>query len=427
MSKGLYALGVLAFAALVSYFLLGAIFTISGLLLIAAVTLTIKGYSKKYGGGIPFPSQKTAKIAGPALLAYAVLSLGIFGFPAVFPSIDNVLGMFGGTTASVIGPPVTEQQVTASTAACSAALSPEEKDAVATVTLDAFDVEALAGRSSAVDLQTNCRMYANTNSGSYTASADTAAGSVTTVWKPGDTAFIYCGGTFAEIGYYADPVEGECIDSIAKHVSWDVHAITTAASGVDMVVYDDAHTVLTAAGNTTTADYDITLGASQEKKIYVKLTESVAVKSFNLMAFATASLNDIDYVKPESSTGMVQKLAPKWLKDVEVGDETNIQNQTTDYDVYYLAQPVLLKQWQSVEYPFTVKAKTTDPAETANVFSTMDAAIICAIDGTYHQGSDGKEYLDIQDHITDTEANVGYVEVVFDPVGGYECSVLEGQ
>jgi hypothetical protein len=427
MSKGLYALGVLAFAALVSYFLLGAIFTISGLLLIAAVTLTIKGYSKKYGGGIPFPSQKTAKIAGPALLAYAVLSLGIFGFPAIFPSIDSVLGMFGGTTASVIGPPVTEQQVTASTAACSAALSPEEKDAVATVTLDAFDVEALAGKSSAVDLGDDCRLYANSNTGTFTPSADTAAGSVTTVWKPGDTAFIYCGGTFAEIGYYADPVEGECIDSIAKHVSWDVHAITTAASGVDMVVYDDAHTVLTAAGNTTTADYDITLGASQEKKIYVKLTESVAVKSFNLMAFATASLNDIDYVKPESSTGMVQKLAPKWLKDVEVGDETNIQNQTTDYDVYYLAQPVLLKQWQSVEYPFTVKAKTTDPAETANVFSTMDAAIICAIDGTYHQGSDGKEYLDIQDHITDTEANVGYVEVVFDPVGGYECSVLEGQ
>jgi len=427
MSKGLYALGVLAFAALVSYFLLGAIFTISGILLIAAIAMTIKGYSKKYGSGIPFPSQKTAKMAGPALLVYAVLSMGLFGFPAFLPSIENALGMFGGTTASVIGPPVTEQQVSASTAACAAGLAPEERDAVATVTLDAFDVEALAGRSAAVDLGDDCRLYANSNTGTFTPSADTAAGSVTTVWKPGDTAYIYCGGTVTEIGYYADPVEGACIDSIAKHISWDAHAITTAATGIDMVVYDDAHTVLTAAGNTTTADYDITLGASQEKKIYVKLTQSVAVKSFNLMAFATASMNDIDTVKPEASTGMIQKLAPKWLKDVAVGDENNNGNTTTDYDVYYLAQPVLLKQWQSVEYPFTVKAKSSDPAETANVFSTADDAIICAIDGTYHQGSDGREYLDIHDHITDTEANVGYVEVVFDPVGGYECSVLEGQ
>lgn len=423
--KGWYAIGIAALAFIVTtYVLKQPLMSLVGILAFAGIIFAFKGFSKKYGSGIPIPkSPKTAQMLAAITLGVAIIGGGAaaFGFPQ-YVDINGVLGGLGATSATLAAP-VTEQQVTASTAQCSAALSPEEKDAVATVTLNAFDVEALAGRSSAVDLTTSCRLYANSNSGSYTPSADTSAGSVTTVWKPGDTAYIYCGGT----SYYSDPVEGVCVDSIAKHIDWDVHAITTAATGVDMTVYDDAHTALTAAGNTTTADYDLTLGASEEKLIYVKVKQAIAVKSFNLMAFATASMNNIDYAKPAASAGMTQKLAPKWLKDVSVGDEDNHGNTTTDYDVYYLPQPILLKQWQSVEYPFTVKAKSTDPAETASVFSTSSNAIICAIDGTYSPGSDGREYLDIHNHQTDTEGNVGYTEVVFEPVGGYECGVLEGQ
>ena len=310
--------------------------------------------------------------------------------------------------------------------ACQATLTAEELDDAASITLNAYDIAAAAGYGTVVDLTTNCRFYKNGNQGAnfIMTSAATSATSLATQWSIGDTAYIYCGGD----GYYAEPIEGLCIDAKTYPLNIRAYGITTAATGVDIAGFDKNHNALTAAGNTTTGDYDITLGANGEERVYIELTQNVAKKAYNVGAVATAVFNDIDEFEPIAGQGLTQVVEPNFLKNIQVSDDgvTAAGNHTLTYDVWKLDAPVLLLEWQDIEFGMTISAGATDPTATDNVWSTVDGGVVCVLDSTYSKGSDGGEYLDIHNHVTDSEADVGFTNLVHFPVGGYDCAVLQG-
>jgi hypothetical protein len=419
----------LAIAYLASFVFLG----LSGFgvwLMFAAVVLLFKGFSN-FMNMLKVPGKKTAKTAGILVMVYVVLAYGVFGFPVILPQLEALAG--AGISAAFLATPATAADVAAQLTACQASVTAEERDDAASVTINSFDLAAAAGYGTAIDLTTNCRFYKNGNQGEnfVTASTDTSDASETAVWSIGDTAYIYCGGT----SYYSEPVEGVCIDAKTYPLIIKSYGITTAATGVDIAMFDKNHNALTAAGNTSTADYDITLGANGEERVYVEITQNVARKAYNVGAVATAVFNDIDSFEPIAGQGLTQVVEPNFLKNIGVASDgsggTAGDNRTLTYDVWMLGtpdkpEPVLLLQWQDIEFGLTVKAGGTDPTATDNVWSTLDGAIVCILDSTYTQGSDGEQYLDIHDHVTDSEADVGFVNLIRYPVGGYDCAVVEG-
>ena len=412
----------LAIAYLASFVFLG----LSGFgvwLMFAAVVLLFKGFSN-WMNILKTPGKGTAKTIGILLLAYVVLSQGVFGFPVILPSLEALTA--GGISAALIAAPVSAETAAAQTTECRASISTEEADDAASVTLNGYDLAAAAGYGTIVDLTSNCRFYKNGNQGAnfVAVSTDTSAQTESGYWSIGDTAYIYCGGT----SYYAEPIEGTCIDAKTYPLNIKAYGITTASTGVDIAGFDKNHNALTAAGNTTTGDYDITLGANGEERIYIELTQNVAKKAYNVGAVATAVFNDIDSFEPIAGQGLTQVVEPNFLKNIEISADSDDgqANHTVTYDVWMLDTPVLLLEWQDMEVGFTIGAGSTDPTATDDLFNTLDGGVVCFLDATYSKGSDGIEHLDIHDHVTDSEADVGFTNLVRFPVGGYDCAVLEG-
>jgi hypothetical protein len=417
--KGL--LIVLALAFLLSSVLLG----LQGIpfwVLFAGIVLGVKGFTKYLDKSMPFPGKNWAKGLGAGMVIVSIFGLGLFGAPTWLAPVYNAI--FGGgifTGAAVLGQPI--GTTPADISACQAGMTGEQLDDTASVTVNAYDLAAAAGKTTAVDLSTSCRFYSN---GVYVkASSDTSDPSAETgAWGLGDALSIYCGGT----SYYTTPIENYCVRTKAVSLELDSYALSTASTGISIAGYDKNMNALTAAGNTTTADYDVTLGASEEEVIYLELTQDTANKAYNLIAVATASFNDIDYVKPSGSE-FTQELTVEWLEDVSISDDDNAgtTNHTKDFKVYKLASPVLLREFESVKYKFTIKAGSTDPSATDNVWSTLDGGVVCFLDGTYSKGYQGGEFLDYHDHAEPgSEADVGWANAVWIPAGGYDCVVLEG-
>ena len=403
-----YLLGVYFFG----FATLGGI-TVNAIVFIVAVLSLLKWRGVSWAKAWFF-DRKTNMYLGLGLTAWLVFSLGIFGLPAIIPfSPESIFGGF--TAASFISAPSAVTQ-----AACS--VSPEILGKDASITLNAWDLEANDPYSSAVDFSTSCYVYKNGNSAAnfVATTTDTSAGTLNSGFTVGDVMNIYCGGS----SYYGEPVENECIDSQDDMVNINAHAIA-GETDLAITVYDDTGSAaLTAAGNSTTADYDLTLGANEEKSIYVQLKVNAANKAYNFIGFATGAGNDIKSVVPVDSK-FVKRATVDFLDDVSVNGGS-ATNQTITYTAYTLNAPVLLSEWEQVKHQFTVTAGTSDPSATDNVFSTIDAAIVCGLDATYARGSDGVVYLDYYVHSTGSETNVGVSETFTDPVGKNSCVVIEG-
>lgn len=366
------------------------------------------------------PIKNVIGIIGVISFAFLFVSYGFLGF-----TLNNITGLFTGTSASLAAPAL-GQQVVELNQACQAGLTAEELDDAADVTLNAYDLAADAGFGTAVDLTTNCRFYNNGNSGEnfVAASTDTSAKTESSYWGIGDTAFIYCGGT----SYYTTPVEGHCIDAKVEPIVIESYGIINAASDISISVYDENKNALTAAGNSTTADFDLTLSANQKEPVIVELNLKSGTEAYNVGTIATGAFNDIDGVYPENEAGMQAVVPVDFLKGVSVSDDdvAGATNHTVTFDVWNLNQPKLLLNWDDYEVTMVVDAGSTDPSATDNVWSTLDGGIVCFLDATYSRGSDGIEHLDYHDHATDGESDVGYTNTYFKPVGGSDCVVIEG-
>jgi hypothetical protein len=300
-------------------------------------------------------------------------------------------------------------------------VNPQIRGQAATVTINAWDKESTTPYSAAVDVNPTY-VVSTSHSGTHQVStlSDTSAASMAS-FSVGDVISVYGGSS----SYYLDPVENLCIDSAAFPLDLAAHAV---AAFTDMKVsgYDNAGTALTAATNTTLADYAITLGAAQETTFKLRLTTNVAVKSFNLAGVATYMQNNISECEPVAGQ-FTSAVTPTWLRNTRIGqanaDQTNISSGT--YTPYVLSSPILMPQWAYQEYNFKIKGGTNDPLQNTAVFASQDLCIVCFIDSTYSRGDDGNVYYDFYAH-TAAQGNVGQVTRIDKPVGKYGCTVITG-
>jgi hypothetical protein len=412
------------------YFFGYAFGTVTGLVLTASFLLILGRYTSWLDMIKIIPKTKTAGYAGIGLLFVTFLMTGAFGLPQLVPfTWESLLGGFGGG-ATFLAAPMGQQEASVAATQCAAGFTDEQLDESASVNLFAYDMESSTGRTSPVDLTTNCWLFANGNSADHFVkkSADTEDAATTGAWNVGDAAFIYCGGT----SYYTDPVEGECINGPNVAIEFDTHAIVTATTGLVIAGFDKNMNALTAAGNTSTADYDVTLGASESEKIYVELTQNTADKAYNLGALAMDTWNDIDSIKPtgESAALFDKVTTPDYLDSVTVSSDESggaTANVTLTYEVYKLKQPVMLHEWDSVTYALQIKAGSTDPTASDTDFDGFDGAVVCFLDQTYSRGVDGTIYYDIHSHAEEgSEADVGLSNEISFPVQKDDCVVFEG-
>jgi len=280
----------------------------------------------------------------------------------------------------------------------------------ATVDVNAWDMESNTPYASAVDVNPT---YIFVNGVYKTTLTDTSASSFTAA--VGDVVDVYPGGS----SYYGEAIHGFCIDSERPTLEISAHAIA-AESNLAVTVYDDTGSTELSSGTSNCEDYTMTMGADESKVIYVKLKVNAANKAYQVGAVAVAPINDIEDVKPSgASAGLFEKIAtPKHLKSVGIivnqsGTSATI---TKDYTVYKLKSPVLLHEWDSVTYQFTVEAGSTDPSGTACTVSGWDGFAVLFKDATYYRGDDGNVYFDIYTHDS-SEADVGLDETENSPYG----------
>ena len=425
MGKLLPTIGIAVLAYLMAVYLLGYTslmeISMTAVVFIVFVLALLKWRGVSYAQGWFF-NKKTNMYLAIGLGMWLFLSVGIMGFGVpILPAPEAALG---GIPAGALGV-TTEPPAAGTQTGC--AVTGELKGKDATIVLAAWDLAANNPYSSTVDFGTSCWIYRNGNGadnfvGTSTATSSTAHSTGFTV---GDILNLYCGGT----SYYSNKIENLCIDTQDKPVNIDAYTIADETD-IAITVYDSTgSSELTAAGNSTTADYDLTLGADEPQSIYVQVKVDAANKALNLLGFATASFNDIDYIKPVDSA-LTKVATVSFLENVQISDNSGdgeSTNVTDDYTPYVFSEPVLFTQWDDKKYEFEVMSGSTDPSATDDVFSTIDGAVVCILDGTYAKGADGSVYLDFHDHaIGGHESNVGLTETFEFPVGKNSCVVIEG-
>jgi hypothetical protein len=220
----------------------------------------------------------------------------------------------------------------------------------------------------------------------------------------------------------------------------------TAAATTDLVItcYDSTGaSELSAGTNSSQEDYGITLGANGEDTFYCKIKLNAADKAYHLAAIAVSAFNDIRDVRLEAfdkATGITltesQKTfssgyLPLYLSNAKITCDTSgacgsSNTNVTGYDrVYVLDEPILLHEWDEVQYQFTIYASSTDPTTTTE-FGNSDMGIICFLDAVWDRDyQDGKEYFTYYTRDTD-ENDVGVSNTVSYPVGKDDCVVIEG-
>ena len=101
------------------------------------------------------------------------------------------------------------------------------------------------------------------------------------------------------------------------------------------------------------------------------------------------------------------------------------ENVTTGFgDLWVLANPIMLHEWDEVKYKFSITAGGTDPAANEDP-SSSDVAIICFLDGTWARASDGTIKYGIYQQ-DENEANVGATEGTSQPMTSGACVQIEG-
>ena len=362
-----------------------------------ALTLDFLGIFKVF----PFRLKKNVAL---------ILMIGLWAF------LGFQLGWFGQfpPTAQVTQPAPTTP------AGCWESISPEIRGTSATLTLNAWDLESNTPYSSAVD--TTVYLYRNGNDATdyVTSSSDTSAASITG-FAVGDTVYIYGG----DSSYYVEPVEGLCIDAQQKSVSIDAHRIA-AESDLQITGYDDTGSATLSAGTSNEDDYYITMGAGEEKAIYLKLKVNAANKAYQFCAWGVATFYNISSVEPQNVEGTYTKVAtPKHMESVAIKvNETSGATITEDYVVYKLSSPILLHEWDSIKEQFVVESDSTNDPQGNGGTTNLNGFAIIAKDCAWARGEDGRMYFDFYQHDS-SEADVGLDETETSPYGKQTGVIIE--
>lgn len=419
---------ILAIAAVIAFLLAGVWtgFALMPMLIVGGgLLLLIIG-----GGSLLFKAGKARSNGIMALLG--VIILGVWFY---MPGAITSFGLPSAALTSPISTAVVQQQVSS----CAAGVSAEQRSQMVTATVNSYDLDAAAGQGTAVDQTTACFYYRNGNKGTnfVSLSSDTADGSVTTVWTPGDTVYGYCGGS----SYYTEPIEGQCVDTRGVNLVLNAHAAATAAQ-LEVGAFDKNFNALTAAGNTTTADFDLTIGASTTDYLTAEWYVDTANKAANVQYVATTTYNDIKDFFPVSAVfshdGVDTPVAiagivptADYLRNVKLSndDAASTGNITATYTVYKLASPILLNaRGDTLKVKFQVNSGATDPTATDNVFSTQDMAVGCLFDAQYiknpQTGDISLNYYN--EAIIGSQTDAGVANLPAMPAGADDCFVVSG-
>lgn len=290
--------------------------------------------------------------------------------------------------------------------------NPELVGKSATLTINAYNMESSSPYSAPVDVNPTYVVSA----GGVELLTDTSSATLQTHSAGERIKFV--GGSSS---YYLDDKE-VCIDSQNKIVELSAHAVISNSEALITCKDSDGY-ACSAGTNSSQEDYDITLGANQETTFSLKYKVNTADKTARLYAVAIFSANDIAECAPVSPE-LTLTTTPKFLKDVTVTDGAGSYGHTRTYTVYTLPQPILLREWESKEFTFRIKAGSNDPSNSQN-FQQQDMCVVCFLDATKYKGSDGNVYDDFYTH-DESQSNVGISESVASPVGAKTCVVIEG-
>jgi len=341
---------------------------------------------------------------------------------ALLPGLEGFT--WGGITASLTGAsmgiPIAPSVTATSASTCAAVsqggtISDEIWGSKATVTINAYNKESNTPYSAAVD--TTAHIVRNGQIATITDTTDSDMDS----YSVGDIISVYGGDTT----YYVDAIESICIDKAAFPLDLDAHAIV-ASTSLDIVAYDDTGaSTLSTGTNSTSEDYDITMGADENAQFFLKQKVNAANYAYNFAGWMYRLTNEAEELTMLSS-GFTETGAPKWANFQIESDDASASatgNITGGYsDVFVLPEPEMMQEWDTVKHEFNIL--TNEDPSTSTTFNSGSNVILCSVDAAYSRGDDGKIYLDTYQHNSD-ESDVGQAGDNRKPVGGLDCTVIE--
>lgn len=282
-----------------------------------------------------------------------------------------------------------------------------------TLTLNAWDMASNTPYASAVDAKVSVYKNGDTADKYVATLTDTSAYQLSG-FSVGDTISIY---EDTPTSYYVDSQVGVCIDSETKSINLNAYSMADVAD-METLGYDETGTATLTAGIPGAHDYNMTLGANEQKMIHVKVKVAAADKTFRFGGWAIATFFNISKVEVKGQEGRVYTLSvtPTSFKNrnIKVGtlDTTTINR---DYSIY-TTSPILLREWESIKDAFIVYADTAnDPIDRTNTVFFNGFAIV-AVDSACARGDTGVTVCDFYKHDS-AQGNVGVAEPLTAPAG----------
>lgn len=361
-------------------------------------------------------------------LVLLIGSLAVLGMVGAV-NYDNLLGGIGGTQADITGKAVSQSAqfaapgIVSSVAQCieqAKKVNPDNVGKAATITVNYYDLVAANPFNAAVDVNPTV-FYKNGDLKTPVAtSTDTSAYSLTG-FNVGDVLYAYSGGT----SYYADSIEGLCVDTTAFPVKGSAYTIPTEANMQSTIYADSGSSNELSAGTASEDDYTVALGANQKEDFYYKLKTNVANKAFRLGGIGTLAFYNISSVYVTDSAYQ-PAFSPTFMKniDVKVNETGTATTISKTYTLYKLSTPLVLKNWESKETRFLVETDSTKDPDGGGGTSSFDGFGVMAFDSTYAQATDGSMIDDVYQHV-DAQSDVGLSQTVASPLGKTMGALVE--
>jgi hypothetical protein len=354
-----------------------------------------------------FPLDKNKSLWAGIILLVAGLFFGWYSGVPVLGDIQNFFkGKVGATAGGVITPTT-----------CADSVSPEIRGTSSTLTFNAYNLEASDPYSSAVD--TTVWVYKNgVGATNFVGSSTDTTAYDFSGFTVGDVAYVYGGGS----SYYVEKLENVCVDAQRKNINLNAHAIQTQAN-MQITGYDDTGSTTLTTGTTGEENYEISLGANEQKTFYIQLKNNGADAEYDVCGIAVRVTNDVQDCYP---VGYTSGHLAKYLDTTPITiNQTGALNLTGGYDKVYTFDPIKLHEWESKKFQFVIKASTTDPtASDGASYANADLCIIQFVDCSYGRANDGTIYYDYYTH-DESETNVGANEIVFNPYSLHTGVIIE--
>jgi len=347
------------------------------------------------GGGILAFLSGATGLAVFILAVGVIIGVGVLGLNAIGISPFGWLG-FGGVTQVIGG--VTQTTITA---AGGDFISDNLGDA-ATITFAGYDMQANSPFAAVTTVEyTITRSNAD---GTETLMGNASSTATWTTSVVGDVINVYPRGT----GFYGTPLKNYKVGAsgnAAETINLEYHTIE-AEAGMMTTCYDTEGNEF-GVGNTTVWDYNVTMGADQDKRVTCKVESNSTNGARDIKTVCLGYVNDID---------KLEILDSGWTKDIRSKNvsDTSIGTIATQYDDCFTwkkgtNEVIRLIEWESHTISFRISSSGTDPATVIGATTDADVGFFKVFDAQYAVGLDGKVYYDYYAHDYD-EGDVGAAE-----------------